>query len=1473
MPIADYYAIIGVGDTLERRDSDYDDAAFLREIVGVSLVHNDDEDHAIVRTTIPTTTMGFDGSHIVWKHGAFWDADLSGRLMREIKNIYDAPKKQIKKKPPELRHAVERKIKGFLSFSRDEQETPAVEDSIQPYYVKVHRRERMQNRSPGIAEIRLFFVSMEPGLSFHETSDAASSRLSDTISVPDGYDEWIVPQDATFVRQTPIILQPSMETQLPKLFISEQASTQCIPLLAIRHQKIIDRYHDDPAIVEIGVSFYDCHQTAVIPEDLDETDPPWENSSAPTNDTGTPLVLVRRNIPQGIADTPFSTSVIGRFPYANYKYLPLPEEELPMFCYPTGCRLHRAALCESPLPQYYGFCVKNEQGDSIYVSCVSFMEPLTRSKQEQLDALSDRLQGISLTHAKYCETKDQTPSVASVMTSFDDMTTFENKTICLVSRDPFWSVFRKLLAHLHTLIGTVSDIPIERWISHLLLTLPLPEPGGATVVIPTLLESVTCSLPPEKDFPMVDLPYSYLFSCLEIKTVVTIVLGLLALERKVVCISQRPSLVLDVCELLRSLLFPFELCAPYVPRLTEPFKSSLDFPGAIFVGIHDDGEPHGLGTKVKQSYPEESIVVDLDTGNMDCAGDRYDVLSAVWDLIPKESRSTLVSELEALCRDAKIVDGQEPLDSLADSAFLVDLPDAVDGYDINLEQREPLDDRAVRDAFLRFFCSVLGGYERFLVVPDADFLVSGNEWFDAKGFLASVPAERASYLGALVSTQLFQSFIQKRTEASDIHCILFDECLVEYHSTTIPYGRLGGDMEEIKLPDGNGSQRVVYSLLIDQAAKLPILCEQSSIAQNRSMDGSDAESSLSFSFSKASVSVADSFMKGSETTTEPQFIVSTPCRDDLPTDTQYTYLVDGIPCFPHILNEELFLPKEPASCEVELSQSPAISLTRSEKELEEANRRARIATAHGGIQNQRRCLWQLPKLMGSHFLGAWLMCIPSLVSQPKLSDDQQAKYLLRALGALRLLRSRQRIVPDEAAYRAMMVACGRCRSDRRVELVKLFGLLRSDSIFPNAVTLGQYTKALAEGYSKRSSNEGEYGVEVSASGSKIGMGLEEQSVDLTTRLHDLDASLSDLETHGKRWRQKYADSDEGRKRTSKPWLPVTVSSSFEPNGNDSTEIHLIAIWSRTCSCSECGYVPLEEEIQAGWEESDDSRMTQAVPCPRCETLLVPMLGYRELKVVEALASSEPKEGLPPQLQNTIDISADQNVRLIPYMNPSVLRRALESLIEEHGEEVLERDRLRNLDHEIFFNLWWYCARFSLPLPLPATGDHYCLFAAWDRTAALRGCWSAAKVLAPLMEQHDSCLPHVLSDTSNYSELYDDIPFLARFNLQGFYASVWDDQSLSQVLVTLVEACDKRDFRPVVQLRQSYATYLYLAKYQCTSAFHTFFPAVLKPCKGYHFWCSMGSPMPMFDRLLREADPTIHISELALGFRCVFGHLI
>jgi hypothetical protein len=238
-----------------------------------------------------------------------------------------------------------------------------------------------------------------------------------------------------------------------------------------------------------------------------------------------------------------------------------------------------------------------------------------------------------------------------------------------------------------------------------------------------------------------------------------------------------------------------------------------------------------------------------------------------------------------------------------------------------------------------------------------------------------------------------------------------------------------------------------------------------------------------------------------------------------------------------------------------------------------------------------------------------LLCVPALVAQPQLSHDQQFKYLLRALGALRLLRSKQRIVPDEAAYRALIVACGRTKNDRRMELVKLFGLLRSDGIFPSAVTLGQYTKALAEGYSKQSSmgtaDEDLGGVEVTESASRdlrVGMSLR-GNVDAEAALSALDGNLANLEDSGRRWRQKNnPDKDSGqapdepsstqdpktanyeqqkKRSSSKPWLPVVFASSFLPTRQEESSssttsslskdsVRLLAMWSRTKSC-ECKF--------------------------------------------------------------------------------------------------------------------------------------------------------------------------------------------------------------------------------------------------------------------------------------------------------------
>ena len=42
----------------------------------------------------------------------------------------------------------------------------------------------------------------------------------------------------------------------------------------------------------------------------------------------------------------------------------------------------------------------------------------------------------------------------------------------------------------------------------------------------------------------------------------------------------------------------------------------------LFKGIHDDGCHDGLAAKVRNDIPEDTAIIELDSGDIDCNGDR-----------------------------------------------------------------------------------------------------------------------------------------------------------------------------------------------------------------------------------------------------------------------------------------------------------------------------------------------------------------------------------------------------------------------------------------------------------------------------------------------------------------------------------------------------------------------------------------------------------------------------------------------------------------------------------------------------------------------------------------------------------------------------------------------------------------------------------------------------------------------------------
>ncbi|KAK2845148.1 hypothetical protein Q5P01_011807 [Channa striata] len=165
----------------------------------------------------------------------------------------------------------------------------------------------------------------------------------------------------------------------------------------------------------------------------------------------------------------------------------------------------------------------------------------------------------------------------------------------------------------------------------------------------------------------------------------------------------------------------------------------------------------------------------------------------------------------------------------------------------------------------------------------------------------------------------------------------------------------------------------------------------------------------------------------------------------------------------------------------------------------------------------------------------------------------------------------------------------------------------------------------------------------------------------------------------------------------------------------------------SCSlCRSCNSLVYDEEIMAGWT-SDDSNLNSS--CPFCCASFVPFLNAEicdlgpasstwnmEDEVESAVRPPSGYEaGLRQQCNGLSDDSSSEtssyseNSRTttsssvggapqvtVAYLSPLVLRKELESLLENEGEAVLAQPQFLDSHCIIFWNLVWYFQRLGLP---------------------------------------------------------------------------------------------------------------------------------------------------------------------------------
>lgn len=90
------------------------------------------------------------------------------------------------------------------------------------------------------------------------------------------------------------------------------------------------------------------------------------------------IYLAYRHGPQaGLCDVPYEAHTLECFPPEDtYDDFPLPQNELPMFCFPQGLALRHQKRDNAPMPSYFSFVFTSIDGDRVHVACLQFWELL-----------------------------------------------------------------------------------------------------------------------------------------------------------------------------------------------------------------------------------------------------------------------------------------------------------------------------------------------------------------------------------------------------------------------------------------------------------------------------------------------------------------------------------------------------------------------------------------------------------------------------------------------------------------------------------------------------------------------------------------------------------------------------------------------------------------------------------------------------------------------------------------------------------------------------------------------------------------------------------------------------------------------------------------------------------------------------------------------------------------------------------------
>ncbi|XP_066582259.1 DENN domain-containing protein Crag isoform X2 [Prorops nasuta] len=134
------------------------------------------------------------------------------------------------------------------------------------------------------------------------------------------------------------------------------------------------------------------------------------------------------------------------------------------------------------------------------------------------------------------------------------------------------------------------------------------------------------------------------------------------------------------------------------------------------------------------------------------------------------------------------------------------------------------------------------------------------------------------------------------------------------------------------------------------------------------------------------------------------------------------------------------------------------------------------------------------------------------------------------------------------------------------------------------------------------------------------------------------------------------------------------------------------VLSSASRCHHCAAILYDEEIMAGWQPEDSNLNTV---CQYCDKATVPLLTVTILdyRCEENEKSNDPLTGALIELVDQPKELLDPIT--VPYLNPLVLRKELESVLSQEGDTCLTKRGFIEEHPIVYWNLIWYFERINL----------------------------------------------------------------------------------------------------------------------------------------------------------------------------------